>query len=292
MPYSSLSQLQEHFEKCLTNHLDSLNSASSTIIEAIKYSAQAKSKRLRPLLIYITGLNLGIDIHQLDSAAIAIELMHTYSLIHDDLPAMDDDELRRGKPSSHIRFDEATAILAGDALQNLAIEVILEDPLIEPSQKNKMAIYLLKASGYQGMIAGQCLDIELLDSPSLTLNTLQEIHLLKTACLLNACVKLPLLMAKNVDMIMKKKLDQLGTCLGLAFQIQDDYLDRYGNSEQLGKAQGSDINTNKKTFADFYEKDALNDLIQEYYNQAQHSLSQHHSPLFEELITKLKARQW
>jgi len=292
MSYSTLNQLQTRFEKKLDTYLEALSSSSSTIIEAMRYSSQAKSKRLRPLLVYATGLHLGIDINALDSTAIAIELMHTYSLIHDDLPAMDDDDLRRGKPSCHIHFDEATAILAGDALQNLAIEGLLEDPIIESSTKNKMTIHLLRASGYQGMIAGQCLDIELLDSPTLNINTLQEIHLLKTACLLNACIKLPLLLADNVDMITKKRLDQVGSYLGLAFQIQDDYLDKYGNSEQLGKQQGSDINTNKKTFADFYEQEALNELIEQYYDQIHAAVGTEGSPILVELITKLKNRQW
>lgn len=292
MPYSSLTHLQTHFEKRLTTHLDSLNSPSSTIIEAMRYSALAKSKRLRPLLIYTTGFILNIDIHLLDASAIAIELMHTYSLIHDDLPAMDDDDLRRGKPSNHIQFNEATAILAGDALQNLSIETLLEDPLNDPSKKNKMAIHLLRASGYQGMIAGQNLDMELLESPELNLTTLQEIHLLKTACLLNACVKLPLLLADNVDMLTKKCLDQVGANLGLAFQIQDDYLDRYGNTDALGKHQGSDLDVNKKTFADFYEKEALEQLINSSYEQILSSLHMPNSHLLVDLITKLKTREW
>lgn len=286
-----LSDLQIRFEYKLELYLSSLVSSSPTIIEAISYSCLAKSKRLRPLLVYATGLSLKLDIELLDSAAIAIELMHTYSLIHDDLPAMDDDDLRRGQASSHKKFNDATAILTGDALQNLAIEVLLEEPLIESATKNKMAIFLLKASGYQGMIAGQCLDIELLKKPNLKLNTLQEIHLLKTACLLNACIKLPMQLATNIDMIYKKQLEQIGANLGLAFQIQDDYLDLYGNNEQLGKKQGSDLESNKKTFADFYKQDELKNLINQYYDQSKASLNTNESFLLIEIIDKLKKRQ-
>ena len=292
MTHLTLKSLQIHFNKQLDGYLSNLSSPSNTIIDAMRYSSLSKSKRLRPLLVYATGLHLNIELATLDSIAIAIELMHTYSLIHDDLPAMDDDDLRRGKPSSHIQFNEATAILAGDALQNLAIEAVLEEPLTSDTKKNKMAIYLLRASGYQGMIAGQCLDMELLDSPSLTLSTLQEIHLLKTACLLNACIKLPLLLADNVDMITKKRLDQLGSNLGLAFQIQDDYLDRYGDSQTLGKQQGSDLTSHKKTFADFYPQAEHAALIAQYYQQAEHALEGNKSGIFQELLEKLKIRQW
>ncbi len=284
--------LQNHFNNKLEAYLTTLSSPSNNIIEAMCYSSLSKSKRLRPLLVYATGLHLNIELAALDSIAIAIELMHTYSLIHDDLPAMDDDDIRRGKPSNHIKFGEATAILAGDALQNLAIEAILEEPLTCDTKKNKMAIYLLRSSGYQGMIAGQCLDMELLDSPSLTFSTLQEIHLLKTACLLNACIKLPLLLSDNVDMITKKRLDQLGSNLGLAFQIQDDYLDRYGDSQTLGKQQGSDLASNKKTFADFYPQAEHAALITQYYQQVEDALEGNNSSVFKELLEKLKVRQW
>lgn len=296
MKSNTLNSLTDHFNQQLATSITSLTSPSTKIIEAMSYSSLSKSKRLRPLLVYATGLYLGLSVEVLDPIANAIELTHTYSLIHDDLPAMDDDDMRRGKPSNHKQFDEATAILAGDALQNLAIQMLLESPLIDDAAKNKMAVHLLRATGYHGMIAGQCLDMELLESATLSLKSLQEIHLLKTACLLDASIKLPLLMAPHIDMITKKQLNQLGTILGLAFQIQDDYLDRYGDSDKLGKQQGSDIDANKKTFADFYSQSELKALIEDYYQQAEYGLAvgqdNPQKQLLLDIISKLKNRQW
>lgn len=287
----SITSLQQHFNQRLENYFETLNSESSELIEAMAYSTLGNSKRLRPLLVYATGLSLDIPLEMLDSTAIAIELIHTYSLIHDDLPAMDDDELRRGKPSNHIQFSEATAILAGDALQGLALETLLEDPLLDDVTKNQKAIHLLKACGYQGMIAGQNLDITLLSSPTLSIEMLKKIHLLKTACLLNACIYLPIIQKPRIKSTIKKRLEQLGSLLGLAFQIQDDYLDRYGNSQALGKTIGSDLNADKKTFADFYEQSELYALIENYYQQAENCLTECSTSIFAEIIAMLRSRQ-
>jgi farnesyl diphosphate synthase len=287
----SLDKLRNHFEQILREKCDYLTSSSPVIVEAIKYSTLSNSKKIRPLLIYATGIALNIEIERLDTMAIAVELIHTYSLVHDDLPAMDNDDLRRGRPTSHIKFGEANAILAGDALHSLAIEWLLSDPLLSSNDKNICAIQLLRAAGYQGMIAGQCLDLELLHKPDLTLNQLQQIHMLKTASLLSACISMPLSLSHSHTPQVKKQLQRLGSILGLVFQIQDDYLDRYGNSKDMGKSQGSDLEQDKKTFCDYYSKPELIVLMEQYYHEAQQCLSEiEQASLLSELISALACR--
>lgn len=289
---NDIESLLKHFEEQLNTYLHSAQSASPKILEAARYSTLAKSKRLRPLLVYGAGLCLDLPLEKLDSCAIAVELMHTYSLIHDDLPAMDDDDMRRGQPSCHKQYDEATAILVGDALQGMAIESVLESLILTEPDKNKIALTLLKASGYQGMIAGQELDLSRLSQPDLTLEQLQEVHLLKTGSLLHACIKIPMLLKSGLDPIIKKHLDLFGSMLGLVFQIQDDYLDKYGENALLGKTAGSDQQANKKTFADFYQQADLEALIENYYQTTETLLMELNAPLLVEIVHKLKRRQW
>lgn len=288
----TLSTLKQHFETKFASYLAHLHSPSETLLEAIRYCCRAESKRLRPLLVYACGVHLNQPLDVLDDIAIAIELIHTYSLIHDDLPAMDDDDMRRGQPSCHKAYSEATAILAGDALQSLSIQALLEAPLISPENKQKMALHLLHATGHQGMIAGQSLDMELLDSEQLDLEQLTRIHQLKTAQLLSTCIHLPLMLSQNVAPVTKRTLAQCGTLLGLGFQIQDDYLDQYGDSAKLGKMQGADLKANKKTFAYFYEKDALSALFNQHYDQAHSQLAAIEAELLLEIVNKLKSRAW
>jgi geranylgeranyl pyrophosphate synthase len=219
--------------------------------EAMRYGLLNGGKRLRPALVYLSHQLCSTDQppHTLtDRAAVAIECIHSYSLIHDDLPAMDDDDLRRGKPTCHIAFDEATAILAGDALQCVAFEQLSEiiDPTLALRQLKMMQV-LARASGRQGMVAGQAYDLCHVGQ-ALTLKQLQAMHACKTGALITAAVELGALSAGEPE---GERLDQLrrfGDLVGLAFQVQDDLLDIEGDTATLGKPQGSDQAQNKPTY--------------------------------------------
>ncbi len=213
--------------------------------KAMKYSVLNGGKRLRPLMVYITGKTFNAKVECCDAPAAAIEFIHCYSLIHDDLPAMDDDDLRRGKPTCHKMFDEATAILAGDALQCLAFEIISKGPHSD-RQKIRMIETLAKASGGDGMVGGQALDLAS-QNKELTLDELEKLHSLKTGALFRAAIRLGALAADCDDNILEV-LDQFAAKIGLAFQVQDDILDIEGNSEKLGKMTGADVKLAKATY--------------------------------------------
>ena len=206
-------------------------------------------KRMRPLLVYATGNAFGADDDALDTAAAAVELIHCYSLVHDDLPAMDDDTLRRGQPTVHVAFDEATAILAGDALQSLAFEV-LADASLSAEQRVAMLAELARASGASGMCGGQALDIDASGSgieQAIDIQQLERLHALKTGALLRAAVRLGAIAAGAGD-AERIALDRYADALGLAFQIRDDLLDIEGDAATLGKTAGKDIEQDKATF--------------------------------------------
>ena len=212
---------------------------------AMRHATLDGGKRMRPLLVYATGIAFGADEAMLDAPAAAVELIHAYSLVHDDLPAMDDDALRRGKPTVHVAFDEATAILAGDALQSLAFELLATSPLAAEARV-AMLQELAVAAGARGMCGGQALDI---DATGLALepDALQRLHALKTGALLRASVRLGAI-AANVDTTKRQRLDTFADALGLAFQIRDDLLDVEGDSATLGKTAGKDVAQAKATF--------------------------------------------
>lgn len=243
---------------------------SERLKSAMQYAVLSSGKRLRPILIYLTGKTLNVSFDKLDMLACAIECMHAYSLIHDDLPAMDDDDLRRGKPTCHRAFDEATAILAGDALQALAFQLILQidSSLLTPEQKNEMALIVSQACGAQGMVSGQAMDLEYLGQKSLSLDLLKKIHQFKTGILLETCIDLAILSKSEMVDAKKQNLHCFAQYFGLAFQIQDDYLDVYGETEILGKQQGADERQGKKTYAHVYNQADLLDLIQKTYQKA------------------------
>ncbi len=217
--------------------------------QAMHYSALAGGKRLRPMLVYATGLSLGAHESDLSGPASAIEFIHVYSLIHDDLPAMDDDELRRGKPTCHIAFDEATAILAGDALQTLAFEVLTKCKFSQKAEPQRLAMIraLAESSGTLGMGGGQALDLEA-TGKKLTIEALSNLHRMKTGALIRTAVRLGALVAGHCQPSQLQQLDKFASNIGLAFQIQDDILDVEGTTETLGKPQGSDIDANKATY--------------------------------------------
>jgi farnesyl diphosphate synthase len=215
----------------------------------MRYCVLDGGKRMRPILTYTTGQTLGIPPNALDAAACAVEFIHVYSLIHDDLPAMDDDELRRGKPTCHIAFDEATAILAGDALQALAFEILANDPSLptNPLRRLEMVAVLAKASGPHGMVGGQAIDLDSVGQ-NLSVPELENMHIHKTGALIRASVALATLAAENLEPVAATRLDHFAKCIGLSFQVQDDILDEESDTATLGKTQGKDRTHNKPTY--------------------------------------------
>ena len=218
---------------------------NTPLVEAMHYGALLGGKRLRPFLVYATGNMFGISDNTLDAPAAAVECIHAYSLIHDDLPAMDDDDLRRGQPTVHVAFDEATAILAGDALQTLAFECLATANAPAQLRVDWLAA-LAQASGAAGMCGGQALDIDATGQQQ-PLQALERMHALKTGALIRAAVRMGAL-AGNASAAQLQELDAFASDLGLAFQVQDDILDIESSSEQLGKTAGKDLAQNKSTF--------------------------------------------
>lgn len=240
---------QQRVDGALLSLLPSAEDSATQLPAAMKYAVTNGGKRVRPVLAYATGTALGIPLERVDVAAAALEMMHAYSLVHDDLPAMDDDDLRRGKPTCHKAFDEATAILAGDALQALAFTVLALNPDrgVSDSAKLQMVKVLGEASGANGMAAGQAIDLESVGR-QLSLKELENMHNHKTGALIKASVSLPALLSANTDNAMLDTLDKYAGAVGLCFQIVDDILDVVSDTETLGKTQGADIALNKPTY--------------------------------------------
>ena len=216
---------------------------------AMRYAALGDGKRIRPVLVYGAGQALGVPAEQLDGPACAVELIHAYSLVHDDLPAMDDDDWRRGRPTCHKAYDEATAILTGDALQTLAFQVLCEDPQlrVSPDTRLSMIATLAQASGSRGMAGGQALDMGAVGH-ELDLPELEAVHIHKTGALIRASVRLGALAAADAPAASVKALDRYAKCIGLAFQVQDDILDVAGDPDRIGKTRGKDAEAGKPTY--------------------------------------------
>ena len=212
--------------------------------EAMRYAVLNGGKRVRAVLVVATGETLRADAARLEPAACAVELIHAYSLVHDDLPSMDDDDLRRGVPTCHRAFGEATALLAGDALQSLAFEILAHAPAPDTGE---LVRTLARASSSRGMAGGQAIDLEAVGRV-LTLDQLERMHLLKTGALIRASVRLGALCAGARDPDILDRLDEYARCIGLAFQIRDDVLDVEGETETLGKKQGADTALDKPTY--------------------------------------------
>lgn len=213
------------------------------------YAVMGGGKRLRPILVYATGSAFGAPLARLDAAAVAVEIIHAYSLVHDDLPAMDDDAMRRGRPTCHVEFGEAMAILAGDALQALAFEVLTngETPGIDSKTRLEMLRVLANACGSQGMAGGQAFDLSAVGQ-HLTAAELERMHVHKTGALIRASVRLGALAAGCADPAALDALERYGHCIGLAFQIRDDILDIEGHADQIGKTVGKDAAQSKPTY--------------------------------------------
>jgi farnesyl diphosphate synthase len=240
---------QAHAETALDRWLPGADSPPQRLHEAMRYACLGGGKRVRPLLVYLTGVCLGVPRPALDGLGAAVELIHAYSLVHDDLPAMDNDDLRRGRPTCHRAYDEATAILVGDALQALAFEIIALDDRIEvdATRRVQMLATLAQGAGSLGMAGGQALDLAAIGT-HLTLAELETMHSCKTGALIRSAVRLGVLSAPTVDPAIAQAFDRYARAIGLAFQVQDDILDVEGETEVIGKPQGSDIARNKPTY--------------------------------------------
>lgn len=239
---------QQRIEGVLARALDIPGGASARLLEAMRYSTLGGGKRVRPVLVYTTGEALGAPLELLDSAAAAVELIHVYSLVHDDLPAMDDDDLRRGRPTCHRAFDEATAILTGDALQARAFEVLALAPdAIPAAARIDMLRVLADAIGTRGMAGGQAIDLEAVKK-MLAIAEIERMHRQKTGALIQASVMLGAIAAGTADAAQRAALGHFGAEIGLAFQIQDDILDVEGNTTTLGKRAGADADRVKPTY--------------------------------------------
>jgi farnesyl diphosphate synthase len=236
------------FESELDRRLGPGGSTPDGLLEAMRYSALAGGKRMRPLMVYAAAEALDLDWREVHGIACAIEAIHAYSLIHDDLPAMDDDDLRRGRPTCHKAFDEATAILAGDALQALAFEILATDPSLSKKPAAQAAVIglIAAACGASGMAGGQVLDLRAIDQ-ELTLEDLETMHRLKTGALIRASATAPAVFA-SADAQLRGRLESYGDLVGLAFQIHDDILDVTGNTLQTGKPAQADAARNKPAF--------------------------------------------
>jgi farnesyl diphosphate synthase len=245
----TLSEFQSRVEAALARWLPHDTIHPRRLHEAMSYATLGTGKRFRPCLVYATGQAIGVPLALLDGPACAVELIHAYSLVHDDLPAMDDDDLRRGRPTCHKAFDEATAILVGDALQSLAFYVLAHDPdmIDAAAARVKMIETLALASGSRGMAGGQALDM-LAEGRELSVSELENVHIHKTGALIRASVRLATLCAPQLDERVRAGLDHYAGCVGLAFQIQDDVLDVEGSTDVLGKKQGADQSRAKSTY--------------------------------------------
>ena len=269
-----LSFCQNRVEKALADRLPSEQLLPQKLHQSMRYSVLDGGKRMRPMLTYCTGKTLGIEPEALDGPACAVEFIHVYSLIHDDLPAMDDDDLRRGKATCHVAFDEATAILAGDALQALAFETLAHDPSITATAEGrlKMIIALTKASGSQGMVGGQAIDLQSVGT-RLNLPELENMHIHKTGALIRASVNMATLAKADIDATVATKLDHYAKCIGLSFQVKDDILDEESDTATLGKTQGKDKDNDKPTYPALLGLAGAKKKAQELHEKALESLS-------------------
>ena len=285
----SNSNLESFFQQRVDQFLKAYIKSNNIIDEPIVYALEAPGKRVRPTLLYLVSDALSLELDHADAIAGALETIHTYSLVHDDLPCMDDDDLRRGQPSLHKKYNEATAVLAGDAMQSMAIEMLLDNQYFTEKQNNLLAKMLLETIGSKGMILGQALDIEY-ESREANESEILLMCELKTGVLIEFCFLAPLMIADATN----EKWKRLGKIVGISFQLIDDLLDLQETSENLGKKSQKDIIRNKKNYPisfgekktvellDVYKAEA-NNLLQEL-NLDEHYLSNYIMNLFNRRI--------
>ena len=271
-------QLIKHYQERVATALDHWLPAPDThprlLHEAMRYSAISNGKYMRPLLVYATGDALDIAREELDGIACAVEMIHAYSLIHDDLPAMDDDDLRRGKPTCHIQFGEAMAILAGDALQALSFYILSHDDKLKTDAETRIRMIdmLSLSCGSRGMAGGQAIDLDSVGK-QLDIAQLEDMHIHKTGALIRASVVISARAASHVNKSVLDHLDHYSKCVGLAFQIRDDILDIEGETEVMGKQQGADTALNKPTYPALLGMDGAKARAQELHQEAMDALS-------------------
>jgi len=269
VPLIQIQENQQRINDFLLSQLTEIEINEPQLHAAMSHGLLLGGKRVRPFLVYAVGEMFGVPKQKLDHIAGSIEAVHAYSLIHDDLPAMDDDALRRGQPTCHIKYNEATAILAGDALQTFAFE-LLGEAQVNDSQKIQLIKSLAKASGYQGMCGGQALDLAATNT-TISLEQLEKIHHLKTGALISCAVEMGAI-AGNATLEQKTLLDTFSKNIGLAFQVHDDILDVIGDTDTLGKPQGSDQAANKSTYPALMGLEAAQEKAQQLISQAISSL--------------------
>jgi farnesyl diphosphate synthase len=280
----SLRTYQQRIDSVLDRVLPVSNVLPVNLHEAMRYAVLDGGKRVRPLLVYATGEALGVAESVLDIPAASVELIHAYSLVHDDLPAMDDDDLRRGKPSCHRRYDEATAILVGDALQAQAFQLLASAPELDvpAARRLRMVQQLGRASGSRGMVGGQALDLEAVGQ-ELSEIELENMHIHKTGALIRASVLLAAYCSANLDDQQLSKLDFFAKCIGLAFQVQDDILDVESDTATLGKLNGADAAAGKPTYPSIIGISAAKEKLQFLHKEAVRSLEGMKADLLREI---------
>jgi farnesyl diphosphate synthase len=263
---------QARMENVLAEWLPSARIAPHRLHEAMRYAVLGGGKRVRPLLAFAAGEVGGADPDRVQHAAAAVELIHAYSLVHDDMPAMDDDALRRGKPTVHVEFDEATALLVGDALQSLAFDILASKPLADDAAIQLNMVQLLaQASGSRGMAGGQAIDLASVGKP-LDLTELEFMHIHKTGALIRASVLLGAQCGTVTDTA-AAALDHYAKCIGLAFQVVDDVLDAEAPTATLGKTAGKDAANNKPTYVSLLGAARARELAQELRADAHAALA-------------------
>ena len=274
MPSQTIEEQLSPYRERLELYLEQILPASTTVPcllhEAIRYSTLNAGKRLRAVLVYLAGEMYNAKLESLDATAAAVELIHAYSLVHDDLPCMDDDDLRRGKPSCHKAYDEATAMLVGDALQSLAFELLGS---LDKNISSDLTQTLARASGSRGMAGGQALDLQAAGKVT-DLASLQQIHSMKTGALIEAAVLMGAYTAGVTDSVELKLLSNYAKALGLGFQIHDDILDVISDTATLGKQTGADAVNGKATYPGLIGLAAAKEAANDAYQQAHRALLQ------------------
>jgi geranylgeranyl pyrophosphate synthase len=270
---AQLEVWRQRMESALAARLPAATAIPERLHEAMRYSVLGGGKRIRPALLFATARTLGLTENEVEAAACAIELIHVYSLVHDDLPAMDDDDLRRGRPTCHKAFDEATAVLVGDALQPLAFQLLARDPALPASAAVRLRLVdvLCEASGTFGMVGGQAIDLAQ-EGQHPSIEQVEDMHARKTGALIRASVLLAAECVPSLDRILYVALNDFATAIGLAFQIQDDLLDVLGDVSTLGKATGADRERDKPTHPTIIGIEASQERVNLLHGQAMQAL--------------------